>query len=1284
MLKYYHYKITNGSFMIIQGSINTDRDNLLIKKYSDLIKQGINTGEILVLLLNPYKKTVFIKNLLKEFPELESDKLKIYTIFGLCYNCFKDNEEYIKDILKCNSNDILNQCGLEVSQYIFKQCIKEADFSDYISKVNLLHQLFRRYSLTVQNDLTNNDLLVRSQILNETFYKDAQKAINNYKLKTIEYKSFDYLRQLAIFPLIYKNTDYFTNIKYLIVNDADELSYAIWQFIYHIIPFLNDYLIAYDKDGSTRCGYLCAYKSGIKDLKEKFAPKELILKDKSTFSQLAEFFSSNIRNGEKTKINDVEFSGSIRRLDMIDNVLSDIKKLISSGIKENEISIITPITDEVLEQTLNEKNNNIKFQIISGSSKLSDVTIIKYILSILKIINNIKTNDYEIKNLLIGLLKFPFRKCFHLITYYKNNNKLPSELSAEDIRNIYNEKYLKLINIIKSLQQKEYTITEQIKIIFENLIKEVTPEEDMQKYNFLLKEAQSFENAFKDNLKDLACEFIIQIENSVISENPANSFSLKNNAVIVSSPQKLIDYNIKTKYMFLIDISNGEWFKQDTGTLYNAWVLNRDWSNNEYTLEDNIKLTRDKTARIIRKLILSVQKEIKLYSSFYDNSGNENFGGLTDYIELPKEKKPVFNIIPRDDQKPVLEYSKGKMGIMAVPGAGKTTILLALIIKLIKSGINPNNIFVLTYMESAAKNFKERIKAALPDTLELPNISTIHGLALRIIKENGNYIKTGLDENFEICDDSTKEKIVKELFFKLKLPEDKYENYMRCISIVKLSLHNLNLKSKYPDILEFFNFLNEYNTVLKQQNLIDYDDMLRFAVEILEQNPEIAQYYQNICQYIIEDEAQDSSEIQQTLINILAAKHNNIVRCGDINQSITSTFTNSNLKSFKTFINKNTKVEMVSSQRCAKQIYTLANRLIELTQTDEFNKDAFYPIKIQGTKNNPVSDSEPQFISFENESEEKQFILNKVKEIQKNNENASIAILLRLNSRVNDYNCYFNENGIKTSIRSDSLSQKGIYKYIYAVLCTINNPLNNNNICNLADLYKTNYNNNTAQAAYMYLKDLKTPFIEINPDSFNNELLIQLYWDIDYWLNNANKPIDEITLRIGLYYSKNTVDKSNTYLISTFIKRLKSNSDNIEEILKQLEYIAQKPLSAYHFFEDESECEKNAINIMTMHKSKGDEFDFVFIPELNEENYSISKEKIKLKSGSHFVQTIKNTMQNCGIKTPEEQKKELSEETLRLLYVGITRAKKGLYLTNALNYKIRKKTFTCELLKNLI
>ena len=131
--------------MLIQGSVNTDRINILTERYNELINQGVDQSQILVILLNSYKKEKFI-NSIKNNDDFS--KGNIHTFFGLCYNAFLDNWGHISALINnANPEDIPNLCGLEVSQYIFKQCIKEADFSDYISKVNLLHQLFRRYSL---------------------------------------------------------------------------------------------------------------------------------------------------------------------------------------------------------------------------------------------------------------------------------------------------------------------------------------------------------------------------------------------------------------------------------------------------------------------------------------------------------------------------------------------------------------------------------------------------------------------------------------------------------------------------------------------------------------------------------------------------------------------------------------------------------------------------------------------------------------------------------------------------------------------------------------------------------------------------------------------------------------------------------------------------------------------------------------------------------------------------------------------------------------------------------
>ena len=619
---------------------------------------------------------------------------------------------------------------------------------------------------------------------------------------------------------------------------------------------------------------------------------------------------------------------------------------------------------------------------------------------------------------------------------------------------------------------------------------------------------------------------------------------------------------------------------------------------------------------------------------------------------------------------------------MAVPGAGKTTILLALIIKLLKDGISPENIFVLTYMESAAKNFKERIKSALPDMPETPNISTIHGLALRIIKEKSNFTKVGLDDNFEICDDTTKERLIKEILYKLKADEEKFENYLRCISIVKLSDNKGELYSKYKDIQDFYNFYEEYCKTLKQANLIDYDDMLCFAVKILENNPEILRYYQNICKYIIEDEAQDSTDIQQRLIKLLSGRYKNLVRCGDINQAITSTFTNSSTEGFKNFLNSNKKVEMHSSQRCAKPIYELANKLIK--EVEKSNINAFYPIEMTPTENNPMSNHEPEFLILEKESDEKLFILNKIKDIWKSNPTASIAILLRLNSQVNDYNEYFSTNGIKTNVRTDCLAQKSIYKIIYAVLNVIDNPLNNNNILELANYYRANAIYRIKRKDIEFLENLKEPFWNIAIENINSEGLEQLYWDINYWLNSSVNTTENLALKIGLYYAKDATEQSNTYLVSTFIKRLRENNESLTETLKKLDYNAKRPMSAYKFFEENVDDNENRINIMTMHKSKGDEFDYVFIAQADEENYPVNIDNVKLKNGGHFVQTIKANIENTKIKTPEDQKKELINETLRLLYVGITRAKQELYFTCAKQYKRNKKPKISEFIRNLL
>ena len=125
------------------------------------------------------------------------------------------------------------------------------------------------------------------------------------------------------------------------------------------------------------------------------------------------------------------------------------------------------------------------------------------------------------------------------------------------------------------------------------------------------------------------------------------------------------------------------------------------------------------------------------------------------------------------------------------------------------------------------------------------------------------------------------------------------DEFDRAISVLKLQEGDIDRPSGDKKIEKFKTFFKEYQAKLREANLIDYDDILIMSVKLLENNPDILEYYQNICEYIIEDEAQDSSGVQQRLIGLLSGKHKNLIRCGDINQAITTTFSNADVEGFR-------------------------------------------------------------------------------------------------------------------------------------------------------------------------------------------------------------------------------------------------------------------------------------------------------------------------------------------------------------------------------------------------
>ena len=292
----------------------------------------------------------------------------------------------------------------------------------------------------------------------------------------------------------------------------------------------------------------------------------------------------------------------------------------------------------------------------------------------------------------------------------------------------------------------------------------------------------------------------------------------------------------------------------------------------------------------------------------------------------------------REDQLPIIQYENGKMAVPAVPGAGKTFIVTNLVAKLLEEKRQgKGKILILTYMNSAVNNFKIRIKKILEekniDEKNSYEVMTIHSLAVKIIKEKPEIVM--LNEDFNIADDLQKTMILNECInnFKINGGEKAFRFFLKeqkdpiwadrqldawekgFYDLVQNTISELKYKDISPQKLEEYMRENrrgilkiilpiykEYERRLKANGLLDYDDMLILAYKALSIDEDLKIKYQNKYQYVFEDECQDSNEIQGKIIGLICEEHNNLVRVGDINQSITGTFSSSDPKFFKEFI----------------------------------------------------------------------------------------------------------------------------------------------------------------------------------------------------------------------------------------------------------------------------------------------------------------------------------------------------------------------------------------------
>ena len=612
---------------------------------------------------------------------------------------------------------------------------------------------------------------------------------------------------------------------------------------------------------------------------------------------------------------------------------------------------------------------------------------------------------------------------------------------------------------------------------------------------------------------------------------------------------------------------------------------------------------------------------------------------------------------------------------------------------------------------------------------------TIHSLAVKIIKEKPEIVM--LNEDFNIADDLQKTMILNECInnFKINGGEKAFRFFLKeqkdpiwadrqldawekgFYDLVQNTISELKYKDISPQKLEEYMRENrrgilkiilpiykEYERRLKANGLLDYDDMLILAYKALSIDEDLKIKYQNKYQYVFEDECQDSNEIQGKIIGLICEEHNNLVRVGDINQSITGTFSSSDPKFFKEFIEDSDYCyRMDMSNRSSKDIINLANELTRyVTQNLQPEcRDALEQMDIKtvpknkGYKENPKPDkyqiSYKYYKTFDKEIEQ---TVKFVRNIHKRYPDKSIGILVPYNDHINLVAKELIKEDLEfEELGPNSLRKRRIIDNIAIIIDFILNCDEKEKLIEVLDKVYIKTDNKEGKKDFLQLLRETNLTVEelLYDEECTKELIIDtdsdLYESFLFGLKNLKNiieypltRIDKLILFIGNSMMMEDEERAIVDYLGFYVKYLlaENNSMNLQQIYNLLSDRKNRVFS--YIIEVVSEINgyealPGSITVCNYHKSKGLEWDCVFLLGMTQFNFPDNiYEKFQCDKW-YLKEKYKNPESNIKAEIDfmlhgevtknyaKEIKENLIKEKIRLLYVGITRAKEMLILS---------------------
>ncbi len=241
------------------------------------------------------------------------------------------------------------------------------------------------------------------------------------------------------------------------------------------------------------------------------------------------------------------------------------------------------------------------------------------------------------------------------------------------------------------------------------------------------------------------------------------------------------------------------------------------------------------------------------------------------------------------EQREAVEWPGGPLLIFAGAGSGKTRVITVRIARLIQTGIKPSRILAVTFTNKSAREMRERVATLVGDVANPMWIGTFHSICSRILRIDGTAI--GIDRNFVIYDDSDQMSLIREIF-KQKNIDDKSVQPRAVLAEISSAKEKMLTPEAYAEKATGFferiasDIYKSYNALLRKANALDFDDILYYAVRLLEQRQDVREKYQDRFQHVLVDEYQDVNYAQYQIVNLISAKHRNIVVVGDDDQSI--------------------------------------------------------------------------------------------------------------------------------------------------------------------------------------------------------------------------------------------------------------------------------------------------------------------------------------------------------------------------------------------------------------